>query len=169
MRFVRQAGSDPAFLLKALGEAAGELQHSFYGIPHRELQREVTGADEGWCLLAIPYHVLQVEKGVQKQLDTILNSRVSEIRHVDLDDLPFREDFIEDDYEELLDEFHYLRRRTAYSLWDIDERDWQRKGIHPYRGEMTVLEIVRELYQHELEHLWQARRIVDALAAGTAR
>jgi hypothetical protein len=39
MRYVRQAGSDPAFLLKALGEAGGELQRAFYGIPERELQR----------------------------------------------------------------------------------------------------------------------------------
>lgn len=169
MRFVRQAGSDPSFLLKALGEAAGELHRSFYGMPHRQLQREATGADEGWCLLAIPYHVLQVEKGVQKQFDTILNTRDSEIRHVDLDDIPFREDFIEDDYEELLEEFHYLRRRTTYSLWDIDERDWQRTGLHPYRGEMSVLEIARELYQHDLEHLWQARRMMDELTAGTTR
>ena len=33
MRYVRQAGSDPSFLLKALGEAAGELNRAFFGIP----------------------------------------------------------------------------------------------------------------------------------------
>jgi hypothetical protein len=169
MRFVRQAGSDPSFLLKALGEASGELHRAFYGVPHRQLQIEGLGADEGWSLLGIAFHALQVEKGVQRQLETILESRSSEIRHVDLDDIPFREDYIEDDYEELLEEFHYLRRRTTYQLWDIDERDWQRSGTHPYRGERTVLEITRELYQHDLEHLWQARRMLDQLAASSSR
>lgn len=169
MQFVRQAGSDPSFLLKALGEAAGELHRAFYGMHHRDLQREAAPPDDGWCLLAIPFHALQVEKGVQRQLEAILHSRKSEIRHVDLDDIPFREDFIEDDYEELLEEFHYLRRRTTYSLWDLDERDWQRTGTHPYRGELSVLDITRELYQHDLEHLWQARRMMGALTAGTAR
>ncbi len=169
MRFVRQAGSDPAFLLKAMGEAAGELHRAFYGTPHRELQREGTNPDDGWTLLGITYHVKQVEEGVQSQLDTILTSRRAEIRHVDLDDIPFREDYIEDDYEELLEEFHYLRRRSTYMLWDIDERDWQRTGTHPYRGPRSVLEIVRELYQHDLEHLWQTRRMLDKLAAGTPR
>jgi hypothetical protein len=168
MRYVRQAGSDPAFLLKALGEAAGELQRGFYGIHERTLQREADSPDDGWCLLSIPFHVRETERGVQRQLETILASRRSEIRHVDLDDIPFREDFIEDDVEELLEEFHYLRRRTTYLLWDIDERDWERVGEHPYRGPLSVFQIVRELYQHDLEHLWQSRRMMDQLAAGTA-
>jgi hypothetical protein len=66
--------------------------------------------------------------------------------------------------EELLEEFHYLRRRTTYTLWDIDERDWQRGGIHPYRGRLTVLDLAREAYRHDLEHLWQSRRMIDQLA-----
>jgi hypothetical protein len=41
--------------------------------------------------------------------------------------------------------------------------------LHPYRGRLTVLEIAREAYQHDLEHLWQARRMLDHLAAGSAR
>ncbi|MBK7329039.1 MAG: DinB family protein [Dehalococcoidia bacterium] len=169
MRYVRQAGSDPAFLLKALGEAGGELQRAFYGIPERELQREAGAPDEGWSLLAIPYHVREVERGVQAQLETILASRHAGIRNVDLDDIPFREDYIEEDVEELLEEFHYLRRRSTYLLWDIDDRDWERTGEHPYRGSVSVLQIAREMYQHDLEHLWQARRMMDALAARAAR
>lgn len=161
MRYVRQAGSDPSFLLKAMGEAAGELQRAFYGVSERELQREGTETDEGWSLLAIPFHMRQVEQGVQRQLELMLNRREPEIRHVDLDDIPFREDYIEEDVEELLEEFHYLRRETTFMFWGIDERDWERGGIHPYRGRLTVLDIARETYQHDLEHLWQARRMID--------
>ena len=117
MRYVRQAGSDPAFLLKALGEAGGELQRAFYGIPERELQREAGAPDEGWSLLAIPYHVREVARGVQAQLETILASRRAGIRNVDLDDIPSREDYTESDFKELLDEIHYLRPRSTYILW----------------------------------------------------
>jgi len=163
MRYVRQAGSDPSFLLKAMGEAAGELQRAFYGVSERELQREGTGTDEGWSLLAIPFHMRQVEQGIQRQLELMLNRSEPEIRHVDLDDIPFREDYIEEDVDELLEEFHYLRRETTFMFWGIDERDWERGGIHPYRGRLTVLDIARETYQHDLEHLWQARRMIDRL------
>jgi hypothetical protein len=81
-----------------------------------------------------------------------------------MDDIPFAEDYDEADDEELLDEFHYFRRRTTYLLWDLGEEEWTRGGMHPYRGRITVMDIARELYQHDLEHLWQARRIVDAKA-----
>src|SRR5438046_1994214 len=37
VRYVRQAGTDPSFLVKALGEAAGELRRSLEGLPRRAL------------------------------------------------------------------------------------------------------------------------------------
>lgn len=168
MRYVRQAGSDPSFLLKALGEASGELQRAFDGLRPRELMEPGRGADDGWTLQAIPYHVRETERGFFNQFDTMIRKREPEIPHVDVDDIPFPEDYHELDEEEVLEEFHYLRRRTTYALWDISERDWDRGGIHPYRGRVTVLQLAREMYQHDLEHLWQARRMIEALAS-TAR
>lgn len=164
MRYVRQAGSDPAFLLKALGEAAGELHRAYAPVSYREWHRMGEGDDEGWCLLAIPWHVREVERGVFGQIETILSRREPDIRHVDFDDIPFKEDYWEEDAEELLEEFHYLRRHTVYSLYDLSDRDWERTGIHPYRGPLSVLQIVREVYQHDLEHLWQTRRMIDQFA-----
>lgn len=165
MKYVRQAGSDPSFLLKALSEASGELQRSFYGLTPRQLMTPGEGTDEGWHLLAIPYHMRETEKAIQRQYDCLLRGREADIPHVDFDDIPFPEDYREEDEEELLEEFHYLRRRTSYMLWDLGPSDWERGGIHPYRGRLTVMQIVRETYQHDLEHLWQARRMMDALAS----
>ena len=166
MRYVRQAGSDPSFLLKALGEASGELQRAFYGLHPRQLAEPGRGQDDGWCLQAIPYHARQTERGFLSQFEAIVNSRrESVIPHVDVDDIPFAEDYEETDEEEMLEEFHYLRRRTTYMLWDLGESDWQRAGIHPYRGRMTLRELTRDMYQHDLEHLWQTRRMIDALAS----
>ena len=165
MRYVREAGSDPSFLLKALGEASGELQRSFFGLHPRQLMEPGHGTDDGWTLQAIPYHVREVERGCFNQFEAILRKREPDIPHVDLDDIPFAEDYHELDEEEVLEEFHYLRRRTTYALWDISERDWERGGIHPYRGRITVLQLAREMYQHDLEHLWQTRRMIEALAS----
>ena len=36
---------------------------------------------------------------------------------------------------------------------------------HPYRGRVTLLELTREMYQHDLEHLWQTRRMIEALTS----
>jgi hypothetical protein len=160
------AGNDPSFLLKALGEAGGELARSFADVRERDLLAPAPWPDEGWCLLAVPYHLVQVERGIQEQIGIIARSwrGEREVPHVDLDDIPFRADYEEAELDELLDELHALRRRTTYLLWDLSEREWQRTGLHPYRGPLSVLEVARETYQHDLEHLWQVRRMVEALS-----
>ncbi len=168
MRYVRQAGTDPSFLLKALSEASGELRQCFYGARRRVLLMPGDDFDDCWSLLGIAVHMRDVERGVSGQFEEILTSpRESPMPHVSMDDVPFRPDYEDEDDDEVLDEFHYLRRHTSYMLWDIDSSDWDRAGIHPYRGRMTVLDLTRQLYQHDLEHLWQARRMLDALVSAT--
>lgn len=161
MRYVRQAGNDPAFLRKALNEVGGELRNGFYGFSRRDMLREADGVDEGWSLLGIALHLLIVERGISRQYEAIIHARDPELRHIDFDDIPLREDVLAADEEEVLDEFHYLRRHNTYQLWELDERHWERGGIHPYLGRVTLLDISRELYRHDLEHLWQMKRMLE--------
>jgi hypothetical protein len=166
VRYVRQAANDPAFLLKAIGESSGELRRLLSGIPRRAMLLAGEGDDDVWTLLGIAAHTRDVELGVNEQLETVLGSHRGgepRLHHVGLDDIPFREDYVDEDEDEVLEELHYYRRQTSYLLWSCDERDWERAGVHPYRGRVTLLELTRDLYQHDLEHLWQARRMVEAL------
>lgn len=164
MQYVRQAGSDPSFLRKALNEASGELRQQFYGIPRDLLLEPGTGPDEDWCLLALAVHLRTVEEGFLGQLESILSSRLPEIENVDLDDIPLREEYEDEDAERVLEEHHFYRRHSTYILWELGNGGWERRGIHPYRGELTVTDLAREMYRHDLEHLWQARRMIEALA-----
>lgn len=165
MQYVRQAGSDPSFLLKALGEASGELRRALYGVRRRQMLAPGTGNDEDWCLLGIAVHMRDVEAGTLKQVERILSARDRdpEIPYVDMDDIPLISDCQDVDEDEVLEEFQYYRRHNTYALWDVHEGAWDWAGIHPYRGRVTLTEITRELYRHDLEHLWQARRMIDAL------
>jgi hypothetical protein len=165
MKYVRQAGSNPSFLLKALNEVCGELRQQFYGIPRELLLEPGTGDDEDWCLLSIAVHLRDVEAGFLRQLEAVLSSREPEIPHVDLDDIPLPEDYRGADEDDVLAEFQYNRRHSSYLLWDLSLRQWEQAGIHPYRGRLTVTNIAREMYRHDLEHFWQVRRMVEGLAA----
>ena len=163
MQYVRQAGSDPSFLIKALNEACGELRHSIYGIPRSRLLQPAPAPDEDWCLMGVAFHMRQVEEGFLEQLEAILSSRNAEIPHVDLDDIPFREDYANLDEDEVLAEFQYYRRHSNYVLWDLSANQWDRTGRHPYRGELTITDLAREMYRHDLEHLWQVRRMIERM------
>jgi hypothetical protein len=157
------AASNPAFLLKALGEGSGEIDRLFYGLNQDDLLDPGVGPDEGWTLLAIPYHLREVEHGVMQQIEAILSQRDAPIPHVDFDAMPWRDLYCDEDAQELLDQFHYLRRHTSYALWELSDRQWERHGEHPYRGMISILDIAREMYQHDLEHLWQAQRMVESI------
>ncbi len=164
MRELRQAGDDAAFLLKALSEAAGEVRSAFLPLGREALLRPGEGFDDAWCLLAVAVHLRDIERETQGQLEAMLSLREPAIPHVDMDAPPLFAEFAGEDEEVVLDEFHHLRRETAYLLWDISPNEWKRAGIHPYRGRVTVLDLARELYRHDLEHLWQVRRMAGRLA-----
>lgn len=168
MRYVRQAGSDPSFLLKALNEAYGELRGMLYGLSRRALRAPGKGLDEDWCLLAIALHMRDTANGVHDQLEAITGHHEPDIRNVDFDDIPLRDDVRHVDEDQVLEDFHFYRRQATYLLWDLLPSEWERGGVHPYRGRITILDIARETYQHDLEHLWQARRMVEG-AAGKSR
>jgi hypothetical protein len=164
MREVRQAGYDPAFLLKALSEAAGELRRAFHGLNRAELLRPGEGFDDCWCLLSIAVHLRDVEEDAGEQFELMLDRREPDLRHVDLDAIPIEFEYLDADEDDALSDFRQLRRETSYLLWDLTPKAWERGGLHPYRGRITVLDFARDLYQHDLEHLWQVRRMFDRLA-----
>ncbi|MCA9824595.1 MAG: DinB family protein [Dehalococcoidia bacterium] len=163
MRYIPRAGADPSFMIKAMREASGEMHELMWGMRLGSLLRPGQPPDEDWSLMGICYHLNAVEGVIGEQLERMITMREPRIPHADLDAIPFPGEYDDCDEEELLEEFHHKRSRNSYLLWDLSMEDWDRGGLHPYRGRRTVRETVRELYQHDLEHLWQARRMVEAL------
>jgi hypothetical protein len=152
--------SSDRFLLKALGEAAGELRSQLWSVSERQAREPGAGPDEGWCLLAIAVHLRDVERETSRQFETILRRPFAPIRNIDLDDIPFPEDYQYVSIDEALSGFAHARQETSYSLWGLTSTEWERTAMHPYRGEVALIDLVRDLYKHDLEHLWQARRML---------
>ncbi len=161
VEYVRQAGNDPRFLRKALREVSGEFANGLYGYTRKDMLQEGEGMDDGWCLLGIAQHMLQVEQGVARQFEAIIHARDPEIENVDFDDIPLIADLARISADDAIEEYQYLRRHNAYQLWELDDRHWERGGIHPYLGRITLLDISRTLYKHDLEHMWQMRRMLE--------
>ncbi len=171
MRPARKAADYPRFLLKAPGEASGELRRAIEGLTLGMLLELGRGTDDSWCLMSIAVHMRNVERGTLRQIDSILGSPGGHIDAVGLDAVPLLEEYDDEDEEEeeeeeeVFAEFSYQRRQLTYTLWEAMEREWRQSGQHPYRGDVTIFQLVRELYQHDLEHLWQTHRLIGVLRA----
>lgn len=167
---MREITPDPGghrFIGKALGEAGNELAEELFGCSARLL--DVPDVD-GWTIRLIAAHVHAFEAMTAHYLSLMVNRRNPDLPVIDTEIMRDDPDACTDDPDHETLEYHQLRRRVQYILWDLNDRDWERTGQHPYRGELSVVQLARELHLHDLEYLWRVRRIkATAPKAGRAR
>ena len=155
------------WVLKALREAGDELIDQFYGAGEKELRRRPQ--DDEWSLKEIAGHLRDNEELALDQIRLMAGEEGPELPARDVDALPLERDYRSADIQELLGAFAGFRRQTYRLLSSLAPEDWGRCGRHPYRGEVTIAQIARELAEHDLGHLWQARRPREALGRGRER
>jgi hypothetical protein len=149
------------WVLKALREAGDELIGQFHGASEKELRWRPQ--DDEWSLKEIAGHLRDNEELALEQMRLMAGEEEPQLPARDVDGLPLERDYRSADVQELLVAFAGLRRQTYRLLWSLAPEDWDRCGRHPYRGEVTIVQIARELAEHDLGHLWQARRLRETL------
>ena len=146
-----------SWVLKALREAGNSIVSELSGLDEKVLCKRP--AEDELSLKEIAAHVRDAEELAALQMTSLVESKQKPVPVWDVDVLPLERDYRSYSLRRLLTEFRNLRRETTYLLWGLDESDWKRPGKHPYKGSITLEEIARGLAQHDLEHLWQVRRI----------
>ena len=147
------------WLLKALREAAHELEAQLWGLDEDDLRWRPS--DDAWSLKEIAAHLRDCEEHFVEVLELISTRDEPRIPAFDADAQVLEHDYRETDLDETLGHFEELRQRTVGLLW---REDWERTGRHPYLGPVTIAELARKQSEHDLEHLWQARRLRETLA-----
>ena len=156
---------EPRWLLKALREAAHELESQLWGLAEDDLRWRPS--DDGWSLKEIAAHLRDCEEHFVESLELIVSRDEARIPAFDADALVLERDYRSIDLYEALERFETLRHRSVSVLWGLFEEDWERTGVHPYIGPVSIARLVREQSEHDLEHLWQARRLREALGERT--
>lgn len=161
---MREITPDPGghrYLIKALAEAGTELAEALCAFPHWAVD---VLDDDGWSARRIAAHVLAYEEMVAEYVREILTRRNPELRVIDAEAVLDDPDGRHDDVERAMWRFEHLRHRLRYTLWELDDREWERTGRHPYRGPVSIVQLVRELHLHDLEYLWRTRRLRERVA-----
>ena len=72
--------------------------------------------------------------------------------------------YLRNDAAEALGAFRRRRQETLAHVRGLTQEQWQRGGIHPRQGRMTVGDFVTMIAWHDDNHLDQLRRALDGRA-----
>ncbi|MBF6599224.1 MAG: DinB family protein [Dehalococcoidia bacterium] len=156
-----------AWLLKALRETAHAMESLLWNVEDDVLDRRPD--DDEWSCRELASHMTEMERLYIERLERIVRLDEPRVAAFDGDSIEQRPLADADGVFELMDEFSVLRRQSVYLLWSLDDGDWERRGIHPYLGPMTIMQVAREMNEHDLAHLWQLRRLCDRFAPAGAQ
>ena len=152
-----------SWLLKALRETAHAMESLIWNIDDDELDRRPDG-DE-WSPKDLISHMSEMERRYIDRLERMVRLHDPVIAPFDADSVEPKHPIDDEAVFDLMDEFSVQRRQSVYLLWTLDDEDWQRRGIHPYLGALTITQVAREMNEHDLSHLWQLRRLCDRFEA----
>jgi DinB superfamily len=162
LREIPRDGDNHAFLLKALHEASGELEGEFYNLRRAQLAWH---EPDGWSLAQIAGHLRDREQMHLDYLRGIVSSRDCILEAIDFEAMVDENGYGPEEAHNLLYGYAELRERALYTLYNLSGNQWRRTGRHPYRGSLSIEQIVKEMNEHDLAHLWQVKRLKAALSA----
>jgi hypothetical protein len=152
---------DPrAWLLKALRETSHAMESLIWELDEDALD-ERRHWDE-WSIRDLVLHMCEMERRHVERVERIARLDEPKIAAFDGDSIQPRAEDDDASAFELMDEFGSHRQQAVYLLWSLDEVEWERRGIHPYLGPLSILDCAREMNEHDLSHLWQLRRMCDS-------
>jgi DinB family protein len=115
-----------------------------------------------WSIKEIMCHLRDMEREAYlARYRKMLTEESPFLPNVDQDRIAAESDYINQDAQNALDEFKWLRGETIKTLESAQPEAWARGGLHETDGPMTVEQLVhRQIKGNDLNHLVQMKDIV---------
>jgi uncharacterized damage-inducible protein DinB len=144
-------------LLAKLQETPKVLAALVRGVSDDVLRRKP--APEKWSILEIACHLRDVEAFFVERYGKLANHDRPPLRGIKQDELAVKLRYSEDDPAQALKEFEALRAESVAVLNALSSQSWQRGGVHPTRGNVTIAWTAEHAVEHDANHLDQVRAL----------
>jgi hypothetical protein len=118
-----------------------------------------------WSATQILCHLADAEMAIGFRLRQILSEDNHKIQAFEQDDWAKRYSGL--DAKTALDAQAAMRAWNLALIRTLKPEDWQRRALHPERGEETVEVLIKMLAGHDLNHLAQMEQIAGQAVAAT--
>lgn len=118
-------------------------------------------AETAWAATEVVCHLRDTEELFLNRFQTILANVEPTLLAIDPDAWARDRQYLRNDALEALASFRTRREETLKLLRALAQEQWERGGIHPSRGRMTVTDFAGLMVSHDANHLDQLRRALD--------
>ena len=154
-------------ILSALEGAPAELAALTRNLSEDALRRQPASGE--WSVIETACHIRDVEQLYAERFTKIAHLERPRFWAMNNERLASARRYREADLESVLKEFRQRRSDTLLLLRALPHPIWQRTGIHPDRGEMTIEQLATRLGQHDQRHLGEIRALSQGEAEGVSR
>lgn len=144
-------------ILSRLQETPKSLASLLRGVADEVLRRKP--APEKWSMLEIACHLRDVERLFLERYAKMANHDRPALRLIDQDALAVALKYNQDDPAAAIREFQALRGESLALLSALAHQSWQRIGLHPKRGELSIAGQADIHVNHDANHLKQIRAL----------
>lgn len=121
----------------------------------------------GWTALEVLCHLRDLEEVMIERARLTVEQDLAALPMPDPDALAAERRYNEQDVELALADWRARRAAYLTYLQARPENDWNRIGIHPRRGPMTLLDQLLFLPMHDSIHIEQMTRVLHEKRAGS--
>ncbi len=115
-------------------------------------------APDKWSALEVAAHLRDMERlWADRIVKTAFTDKPS-LYLVDVDKLAREQQYNAQKVVDVLKEFVRLREDNLRLLRSLPAAQWQRVGVHPKKGDLTIMDMAKVMVTHDKAHLEQARR-----------
>jgi len=151
------AGRDPLKLQAAAPAKVAKLLKK--ATPAKMRKRPAPGK---WSIAEILAHLADTEFAMGWRIRVVLGEPGSTLQPFEQDAWAAAMRYEKRDPRKSLEQYGALREANVALLKSITPADWKKSAIHPERGELTVCRIAEMVAGHDLNHIAQIERILEA-------
>ncbi len=160
-------GSSNRYLIKALREVGRRIEGIVVGL--EEAQLAWRPAEGEWCATELIGFLRDSEREDLHAVRAILARDGARIEERRAHHGPDEHDYRSTQVEELWWDFATMREDIVWTLRTAGDA-WEHRGLHPFRGAVSLEQYVREINERDLDAMWKLYNLREqSEAVGLAR
>lgn len=115
-----------------------------------------------WTVLEVMGHLKDFEIVFIERVESMVKKITPTFTAFDQNEAVFTNKYNEQTLSEVVQAFGLYRERTISLFKNLEPQQWQRMGLHPSKGRISMAEMPENLIFHDSKHIRQISRILIA-------